>query len=320
MLKEAAEFIRRYQEFILISHISPDGDTLGSSLALSIALKNAGKKAEIVCGDPVPEAYRFLPGASSIRKPSEVQPTEAVITVDCSTLSRTGDSKRLFDSAKESLCIDHHRTNTGFADVNFIRRKGAAGELIVLLLKELGYGMDREIGMCLYAAIATDTGNFSYSGTTPDTFRAMAEILETGFDLPEVNRLLFRTIPLRKVRLTNLVLERMQLSRNNAVAVSYAELKDFAACCAGAEDSDGIIDSMRDIDTVECAAFLREAEDGSIRVSFRAKSKVDISLIASEYDGGGHRLAAGCTLNMSMEEAFRLMTEKLQQAYDGAER
>ena len=112
----------------------------------------------------------------------------------------------------------------------------------------------------------------------------------------------------------------MQLSRNNAVAVSYAELKDFAACGAGAEDSDGIIDSMRDIDTVECAAFLREAEDGSIRVSFRAKSKVDISLIASEYDGGGHRLAAGCTLNMSMEEAFRLMTEKLQQAYDGAER
>lgn len=320
MLKEAAEFIRRYQEFILISHISPDGDTLGSGLALSIALKNAGKKAEIVCADPVPEAYRFLPGASSIRKPSEVQPTDAVITVDCSTLSRTGDSRRLFDAARKSLCIDHHRTNTGFADVNFIRRKGAAGELIVLLLKELGYGMDREIGMCLYAAIATDTGNFSYSGTTPDTFRAMAEILETGFDLPEVNRLLFRTVPLRKVRLTNLVLERMQLSRNNAVAVSYAELKDFAACGAGAEDSDGIIDSMRDIDTVECAAFLREAEDGSIRVSFRAKSKVDISLIASEYDGGGHRLAAGCTLNMNMEEAFRLMTEKLQQAYDGAER
>ena len=319
MLKEAAEFIRRHQEFVLIAHISPDGDTLGSSLALSAALKNAGKKAEIVCGDPVPDLYRFLPGASSVRKPSEVQPKDAVITVDCATLSRAGDGQRLFDSADETLCIDHHRTNGGFADVNFVRRASSAGELIVKLLKELGYAMNREIGICLYTAISTDTGNFAYSGTTPDTFRTMAEILETGFDLPEVNRILFRTVPLRKVRLTSLVLDRMQLSRNNAVAVSYADQKDFAACGARGEDSEGIIDAMRDIDTVAAAAFLRECEDGSIRVSLRGKSHVDVSGIASAFDGGGHRLAAGCTLYMEMPEAVQVMTEALQAAYDGTE-
>lgn len=319
MLKEAADFIRRHQEFILISHISPDGDTLGSSLALSIALKNAGKKAEIVCGDPVPDLYLFLPGASSVRKPSEAEASDAVITVDCAALSRAGDGQRLFESAKETLCIDHHRTNAGFADVNFVRRASSAGELIVKLLNELGYPMNREIGICLYAAISTDTGNFAYSGTTPDTFRAMAEIVETGFDLPEANRILFRTVPLRKVRLTSLVLERMQLSRNNAVAVSYADQKDFAACGARGEDSEGIIDAMRDIDTVAAAAFLRECEDGSIRVSLRGKSHVDVSGIASAFDGGGHRLAAGCTLYMEMPEAVRVMTEALQAAYDGTE-
>ena len=320
MLKEAADYIRRNREFVLIAHISPDGDTLGSCLALSAALKNAGKKAEIVCDDPVPEAYRFLPGASSVKTPGEIASADAVIAVDCATVSRTGGGKRLLDGAKETLCIDHHRTNTGFADINFIRRAGSAGELVVKLLKELGYPMDREIGICLYTAIATDTGNFAYSGTTPDTFRAMAEILETGFDLPEVNRLLFRTVPLRKVRLTNLVMDRMQLSRDNALAVSYADRKDFEACGAGAEDSDGIIDSMRDIDTVAAAAFLRESEDGSIRVSLRGKNKVDVSGIAAAFDGGGHRLAAGCTMYMKMDEAVRIITGMLQQAYDGSER
>ena len=320
MLKEAAEFIRRHRKFVLIAHISPDGDTLGSSLALSIALKNAGKEAEVACADPVPDTYRFLPGASSVRKPAEIQPADAVIAVDCATLSRMGDGENLFRSAKETLCIDHHRTNTGFADVNYIERTSSVGELVVKLFKELGYAMNCEIGICLYTAIATDTGNFSYSGTTPGTFRTMAEILETGFDLPEVNRILFRTVPLRKVRLTNLVMDRMELSRNNAIAVSYAELKDFAACGAKAEDSDGIIDSMRDIDTVAAAAFLRECGDGTVRVSFRGKNTVDVSRIASAFDGGGHRLAAGCTLNMTMTEAVRTVTAMLQEAYDGTER
>ena len=319
MLQSAADFIRKHDDVILLAHVSPDGDTLGSCLALSMAMRKAGKHVQVVCEDSVPDKYKFLPSCETILKPEDARSTPVAIAVDCADLERTGSACPLFSAAEHTLCVDHHGTNTGFADVNYIQRAGATGELIIRILEKLDWPLDQEMGDCLYVAIASDTGNFSYNGTTPDTFRMMAKVLESGINLSELNRKLYRSIPYSRIKLESVIINKLQMSRENKIAVSFAVMADYEKCGARDEDSEGIIDRLRDINTVEAAAFLRETADGPIRVSLRGKRTVDVSAIASRHNGGGHKLAAGCTLHMPMEEALRVITEELQKALDDAE-
>lgn len=303
MLNAAADFIRAHDDFVLIAHVSPDGDTLGSSLALYAGLRKLGKRATVVCEDPVPAIYRFLPYADVIRTPDKVASAPAVVTVDCADIARTGASKPLVDAAQFSLNIDHHRTNDAFLKNNFVAYVAATGELIFQLLLELKVPIDREIAACLYAAIVTDTGNLAYSNTTPDTLRIVAELLESGIDLPELNRAIYRTIPLHKMKLLGIVINKTQIYLNGRIGISALTREDMESCGALNEDTEGAVDSIRDIDTVEIAALLREAEDRSVRVSLRAKRSADVSKIATRFGGGGHRLAAGCTLSCPLPEA-----------------
>lgn len=303
MLHEAVKFIRSHDAFLLIAHVSPDGDTLGSSLALRHALVAMGKAADVVCEDPVPAIYRFMPGAGGILAPGDAPRRAAVIAVDCADLMRTGACETLVRGASFTLNIDHHATNTGYLQANYVFPAAAAGELIYHLLVKLGVEVTRDIAACLYTAIVTDTGNFAYSNTTPDTLRIAAELLDTGIDLPALNRLIFRTIPLHKMKLLGLAITKTRLYETGRVGISTLTLSDMRLCGATAEDTEGVIDSIRDIDTVEVAALLRQGEDGDIRVSLRGKRFADVSVIATSFGGGGHRLAAGCTLHCSMEEA-----------------
>lgn len=307
----AAEFIKNHDDFILIAHVSPDGDTLGSCLALYCAMLSLGKKVQMVCEEPVPHTYRFLPHADQIRLPVEAVPSETVITVDCADVLRTGACKTLFYSAKHTLCIDHHETNPLFAEENFVEIVAATGELIFRVLCALEVPVDQDMAICLYTALACDTGNFAYSNTTSDTFRIMAELLESGIDLPEINRRLFRSEPVRKTRLRARAVTKMQLHAEERVAVAALSLQDFADCGATGEDNEGTIDVLRDIETVEVAAILRECRDAAIRVSLRAKYGADVSVVAKHFNGGGHRRAAGCTLYVSLAEAERQITDAL---------
>jgi len=307
----AADFIKTHDDFLLIAHVSPDGDTLGSCLALYCALLSLGKRAQVVCDQPVPYVYRFLPFAECVRLPEEATRTDTVIAVDCADVLRTGTCKTLFLAAKHTLCIDHHETNPLFADENFVEIVAATGELIYRVLCVLGVSISQDMATCLYTALACDTGNFSYSNTTPDTFRIMAELLESGIDLPEVNRRLFRSEPVRKTRLRARAVNNMHLSAEEKIAVSALSLQDFADCGASGEDNEGMIDALRDIETVEVAAILRECKDAAIRVSLRAKHEADVSIVAQKFGGGGHRRAAGCTLYVSLAEAERQITQAL---------
>lgn len=303
MLQDAAAFIREHDDFTLISHVSPDGDTLGSGLALYQGLLALEKNVQIVCADPVPATYRFLPFSDRILLPQNAKPTRAVIAVDCADVGRVGSAEFLLQKPAATLNIDHHDTNTAYLEQNFVRHVAAAGELIYHLLLRLRVPITVPIASCLYTALVTDTGNFAYSNTTPDTLRIAAELLETGIDLPELNRLLFRTTPLNKVRLRGRAIDRMKLYADGKICFCALSLKDFAACGATNEDTEGVIDSLRDIDTVEIAALLHEDTDGSIRVSLRGKRVSDVSAVAASFGGGGHRLAAGCTLHTPMDEA-----------------
>lgn len=316
----AAEFIKTHDDFLLIAHVSPDGDTLGSCLALYCALLSLGKKAQITCEEPVPHTYRFLPHADRVCLPKDAVPAETVIAVDCADILRTGDCKDLFLAAKHTLCIDHHATNPLYAEENFVEIVAATGELIFRVLCALGIAVDTDMATCLYTALACDTGNFAYSNTTPDTFRIMAELLESGIDLPEVNRRLFRSEPVRKTRLRARAVTKMQLHCDERIGVAALSLDDFADCGATGEDNEGVIDAIRDIDTVEIAAILRECLDGAIRVSLRAKHSADVSIVAQKFGGGGHRRAAGCTLRVPLAEAERQITDALIRLLSETER
>lgn len=303
MLQDAVRFLRTYDDILLIAHVSPDGDTLGSNFALYGALLELGKHAQVVCEDPVPAIYRFLPFSDQLIPPEQARPAEAVVCVDCADLSRTGRCEPLFRAAKATLNIDHHGTNDRYAVSNYVQKAGATGELIFNVIACLKIPLNKNIATCLYAAITTDTGNFSYSNTTPDTMRIAADILDTGIDLPFLNRSLFRTVPFHKLKLHALGVNKAQLYEYGRIGISTITLADIASCGATNEDTEGIIDSIRDIDTVEVAALLRESEDGQIRVSLRGKTCADVSKIAVQFGGGGHRLAAGCTMQPPIEDA-----------------
>ncbi|MBR2605238.1 MAG: bifunctional oligoribonuclease/PAP phosphatase NrnA [Clostridia bacterium] len=315
MLSDAVAFLTKYDSFLLMAHVAPDGDTLGSCLALQKLLQQLGKRAQVICDDPLPHLYAFLPGADGLLAPDAAVDVQAFVAVDCADVGRTGSQ---WDRVGErpSLCIDHHITNPGFADVNYIEDCAATGELITLLYDAFGQPINPEVGACLYTAIATDTGNFAYSSVTPRTFALMGKVMESGFDLPECNRLIYRNQRLQKLRMTARTVENAKLYRDGQVIVATLSKAETEAVDGLKADAEGIIDSLRDVETVVVACFLREEGASEVKLSLRSKGKVDCAALARAYGGGGHVRAAGATLYMSLEEAEAEVTKALLTAFD----
>lgn len=303
MRTEALAFLQKYDNFLLIIHMSPDGDTLGSGLALLHALRKLGKTVHIVSPDRVPHAFLFLKGAEEVCKPEDVPPFENVIFVDCGDLRRAGAAGCLIEKAAHSLCIDHHGTNEGFCEVNWIAESASTGELVYLLLQDLGISPDAELATCLYAAIATDTGNFAFSAVTANTFHTTAALMDAGLDLADCHRRLFQTNSLAKTRLLRQILQNMELFAEDRAALSVLSRDELKRFNATWDDCEGLIDPLRMIEGVEIACTLRETLNGEVRVSLRSKEYADVSAIAVRFDGGGHEKAAGCTLSCSMRDA-----------------
>ncbi len=297
MLQHIAGLIKEKDGFTVITHVSPDGDALGSSLALYAALLQMGKHAQVVCQDEVPRAYRFLPRAEAVLLPENALQTEYAISVDCADKQRLGTAAALFDAAKETANIDHHGTNIGFAVRNAVNAKAAAaGEMIAALLSMLPVAVDEAIATCLYTAIMTDTGNFAYNNTKPETLRTAAALLAAGADNTDIHRRIYATVPFAKQKLLGKALAAMQLYADGKICMTGLTLADFAACHAEKPDSDGIVERLRDIEGVEIAVFIREQEAGVYKISMRSKMAADVSRVAGELGGGGHKHAAGGTV------------------------
>ena len=317
MLSDAVAFLTKYDSFLLMAHVAPDGDTLGSCLALQKLLQQLGKQAWVVCDDPLPHLYAFLPGADGLLAPDAAVDAQAFVAVDCADVGRTGSQWDRVGT-KPSLCIDHHITNPGFADVNYIEDCAATGELITLLYDAFGQPINPEVGACLYTAIATDTGNFAYSSVTPRTFALMGKVMESGFDLPECNRLIYRNQRLQKLRMTARTVENAKLYRDGQVIVATLSKAETEAVDGLKADAEGIIDSLRDVETVVAACFLREEGENEVKVSLRSKARVDCAALARAMGGGGHIRAAGATLYTSLEQAEEQVTKALLSAFDEA--
>ena len=318
-----AAWLRGENGFTLIAHVSPDGDTIGSCLALYGILQALGKRVRVICDQRVPAVYAFLPWSDSILRTHEaeqdIQTYPNAVAVDCADQQRMGDAYTLFQASSATANIDHHRTNPLYGEhILHDDQVSATGELVHLLWSELGAGADaetaRDIAGCLYTAISTDTGNFAYSNTTPETFRAAAALLEKGIDIATINRQVYRTVSLGKTRLLGFVLSTMRLYENGKIGMALILLSDLNRLGALSEDAEGTIDGIRDVDTVEIAVLLRESRDGTYKASFRSKQFADVSEIAHVYGGGGHLHAAGCT----MEGDPAVIMDKLLSAAKGA--
>ena len=311
-LASIARLIEENNDFTLIMHVSPDGDSIGSACALRLALMAMGKRVQAVCDGDVPRIYRFLEGAEDIIKPDDARITSAAIAVDCADEGRMGAAGETFAQAKHTANIDHHVTNTMFAQHNAVEAHAAAAAEVVKELLDVDFGAD--IATCIFCGLVTDTGNFAYSNTTPDTLFAAGELLQRGADNALINRAVYRSAPVSKRRMLGLGLIKAEYLHGGKVAVCKLTRADFERFNARDEDCEGIIDNLRDVENVEIAMLIREKEPNVYKVSMRAKEYANVCAVAERYGGGGHRLAAGCTVRGELEALAAELTEALIQA------
>lgn len=294
-LKSIAELIAQNDDITLIAHVSPDGDTLGSLCALRLALLAMDKRVQSVCEGDVPRIYRFLNGAGSLIKPEAARRTAAAIAIDCADEGRMGSAASIFALAEHTASLDHHVTNPRFAQYNAIDHKAsAAAEVVKKLIELLDTDFTKDIATSLLCGIITDTGCFAYSNTTSGAMHAAAELLAHGADNALINRAVYRSAPVTKRRMLGMGLIKAEF--DDKMAVCVLTLDDFKRFGARDEDCEGIIDQLRDVENIEIAMLMREKEPGTYKVSLRAKEYADVCAVAERFGGGGHKLAAGCTL------------------------
>lgn len=315
-IQEVKKVIDRHQNFVLFEHQKPDGDCVGSGLALVQALQYLGKQALLVSHDPHPAVYDFLPGKQFHTRAQYIEPedfrAEVAIFVDCTDPERAGKG---LDLAKSSVWvnIDHHVSNTKFGAVNVVDPDAAAaGEIVYRLIGALGVPITKEIATCLYVAIVTDTGGFRYQNTTRYTFQVAGELTGKGVNPWEIAELVFETRSVSSLLLLGKALTTLKLYHGGKLATVVVTREMMACAGASPEETEGIISFPRSISGVEVSLFFRETEDGKgFHVSFRSRSKVDVAEIAVEFGGGGHPRAAGALIAGTLDEVSRKVLDVL---------
>ncbi len=300
------ELIRSQTRFLVISHHRPDGDAIGSQLALVLLLKQLGKDVTAWNEDPVPAKFRFLPDSALIQQPpTEPQDFDVVITIDTSTWARAGTAAAAVGRHQHFINIDHHVSNEGFATINWVVPDApASGQIVYDLIKHGGFPLTPQIATCLFAAISTDTGSFSYANTTSASLRVAAELVDTGIDVGEISRHVYESYPYARLHMLQRFLSQMKLAADQRLAYSWVTREMFTETGAMREDTEGLIDYIRAIDGVLVAALFEELpDDNQVRISLRSKHPaIDVNQVALQFGGGGHREAAGARPSGSPEE------------------
>ena len=312
LLSAAAHTLSRAGDIALCGHVMPDGDCLGSMLALGLALRRMGKNVYLFSPDPVPNQYAtLLPGAAgvAVEVPGEYAP-EVFVSVDCSVPARLGRFKALMDSSKKIIIVDHHAGGFNFGHIYLNEPSAAAaGELVYELIDLLPVEMDADMAFCLYVAINTDTGSFRYDGVGSHTHRITARLLEKGIPAGYANKKIYEEKPRVCLQVLGEVLKTLDLSRCGRIAWMHLDRKTLHGLNARDEHADGVTNYPRMIEGVELALFFRQLEDGSYKVSFRSKYFLDVNKLASRFKGGGHLRAAGCVMNGELAEIKRQVVD-----------
>ena len=288
------------------SHARPDGDAVGSAVAMGMMIQEKGKEVAVINSDPVPESLKFLPGAELIKKPEKGGEFDLVIILDSADKVRVGkEFWEAVEGLKLLINIDHHISNTCYADVNYVDADSpATGQIVYQLAKYAGWSITPDVAKNLYAAISTDTGGFRYPSTSAETMRIAGELIEIGVDVGDINQRLYENYPRRRVEMLQYLLEGMEISEDGRFA--SVELPRIVSEQLNLQtgDTEGAIDTIRSIDSVIVAVLFEELSDGMIRVSSRSKNKkYSVGDICAEFGGGGHTLAAGARLAGPIESA-----------------
>jgi phosphoesterase RecJ-like protein len=315
------EELKQHETFCVVGHIRPDGDCIGSQLALTLALGNAGKKVVCWNEDPVPQKLRFLDPEKLIQPPKANGIFDCVIALDSASLQRLGKAAEYITNRKCFINIDHHASNTRYADVNWVTaRMPSTGELVFRLLKEANWSITQAIADCLFTAVSTDTGSFQYPSTLPSTYHVAAELVKRGADLARICNEVYQSYSLSRVRLVRHLYNKFRLTHQDQIAYLWLKQADFTRTGANKEDAEGLIDHIRAIEPVVVAALFEELGPELIRVSFRSKSeRVDVNKIASQFGGGGHPAAAGARVPGRPLSVQRRVVAAIRKALDAVQ-
>ncbi len=315
-LQQAAGLLRAAESLVVIGHVGPDGDAIGSALALAEAARNAGKDAYVTFGEPfvLGRQFRFLT-QDLLVAPGAVPPElDLAVAVDTGSADRLGSAASVANGAARLLVIDHHASNGGdFGDVAVIDPAAAAtAQLVFHLLEELGWGLTPAIATALYTGLVTDTGRFQYSATSPEVHEITARLLAAGVEPDEVGRYLFEESPFGYLGVAGAVLSRARLDPERSLVWSVLHVEDLERSGIGYEDADGLIDLIRVAREAEVACLVRQLDDETVKCSLRSRGTVDVGAVASALGGGGHHNAAGFTHKGTPEEIVELVRAGLR--------
>ena len=316
---EIADAIRTRERFVIVSHVRPDGDAIGSQLAMTLALRSLGKQVRAVSRDKPPAPMLVFPGVAEIEIADRVDdPGDAVIVMECGDLQRTGIAglERGF-----VINIDHHLGNTHYGALNWFDLSAAAcGEMVFDVIQALGVPLTTDIATHIYVAILTDTGSFHYSNITPRTFDICRQCVDAGVSPPAVARSIFDSNNLGRLKLFGAVLSRMQLDDTGRIATVYVD-RELASECGGTyDDTEGLINLPLTVKEIVAVVFFKENGPDDWRISMRSKGEVDVNAIAKEFGGGGHKNASGCSAQGSRVALTELFNRKLTEAIALAQR
>lgn len=301
--------IDKAKNIVILTHEMPDGDAIGSSLALYIGLKQLGKDVDVI----IPEyskTFEFLPHSDEIKKEGRNERYDLAIALDSGDIKRLNGFATYFEDANTKISIDHHSSNTMFADYNFVNPTApACSQILIIVLEALGIIINKEIGTCLLTGIITDTGGFKYKGVTAETFEFVAELLNRGVNVSDVYKKVLQVISKTRFKLMQIAINRLEFLEDGKLTFTYITKEDEEKVGAGNNDHDGIVEIGRDIEGVEVSIFLRETDNG-YKISLRSNEYVNVSDICLIFGGGGHIRAAGGNINLPFEQAKAKIIEE----------
>ena len=310
--EEVAGELRRRSAFVMVSHVKPDGDTLGAGLALGIALKRLGKRVAYFQQDPVPRNLRFLPDAECVSREisADFPPDTLYVFCDMSDYRRAGEFLPKVERAN-MLDIDHHLGNSHFGAFNYvIPSECSTGTVVVHLLRELGVEIDAAIATCLLTTIMTDTGGFMHSNTTPEVLELSAELIRRGADKEEITEEIFANKRVAATKLLGRIIDEMTFSHDGRYCYSFVDDAMLDDTKADGEDTEDVVNVLRSQENVEVAALFKNIE-GELRVSLRSNGRVNVQAAASRLGGGGHFRASGLTYHGPLKDAFAAVESAL---------
>ena len=313
-LDEILKEIKNSEKIVILTHESPDGDAIGSSLALKLMLEELGKNPDVI----IPEysrLFNFLPQAAEIKKESEIKNYDLAISVDCATLKRVA-KKEYFENAKKTIVIDHHGSNTMYGDLNFVNPVSpACCEILAGIVEYFEIKMSKDLGTCIMTGIITDTGGFRHAGITPETFEFTANLIRIGVNVPQIYKKTLRTKTRANFELSKRVIERMELLEDEKVAFTYMNKKDEEEVGAEEGDHEGLVDIGMDIEGIEVSIFIRQKdEENAYKISMRSANDVNVSDICLMFGGGGHPKAAGALVQGNVEQVKEKIMKEVKKA------